>query len=234
MLLLDRSAAHLVVLAACGSLHLNAGLIVESATFPSAQFPAAVVVNGSFAQQAFGVRFQITQPVQVTAVGVALYGNEISSGLFGEIFPLSGPTSFPLSDPYSSVGLGRAQFTFSSQLADVSAPLSVTLSLGYYALVVGMADEGEAGIPMTGTDNPGFGQGSYIAYLGGDSFPSPPFPRWQTVSAGMRFLLRSEVNASEIPEPLSLFLMGWGLMLLPALAARARRAPHQNRNFSPN
>lgn len=166
----------------------DATIIFESATAPASQFPAAVVSNVSFAQQVMGVRFQITQTIQIDAIGVWIFQNSSTGpGLFGEIFSIPTMSSFPTTDPYSSSGLGRTSFSASNlaQPSDIVAPLSLTLTSGFYTLVIGSMPGSEWGIPLNGTDSAGVTSANYVAYLGGSSFLSPPYPQWQQGSDGI-------------------------------------------------
>ncbi len=216
------------VLAACFvPFKADAGVIFVSATAPASQFPAIAVSNNPFAQQALGVRFQITQTTQVDAIGVWVYHNNFTGpGLFGEIFPLADMSSFPTSDPYSSSGLGRTSFAASSlaQPSDLVAPLSLTLTPGFYALVIGSVANSEWGIPLNGADSVGVTSANYIAYFGGSSFPNPPYPKWQQGSDGMRFFI--DATSTAIPEPSTQMLLGLGCCLLMTLRAvcRSRKA----------
>src|SRR5712692_9621531 len=104
---------HLPLIVTSCALHgqLNAGTIFQSASPPASQFPAEAVANTSFAQQASGVLFQITQTTQIDSIGVWVFHNNTTpQGLFGEIVSVSGFGAFPVTDPYSSAGLGRVYF----------------------------------------------------------------------------------------------------------------------------
>ena len=204
---------------------LTAGMIFQSASVPASQFPAIAVPNNAFAQQAPGVLFQITQTTLVDSIGVWAWHNNSTpwGGLFGEIFSLANLTSFPSTDPYSSSGLGRAYFPTndSGVPADLVTPLSLTLTPGDYALVVGSLPSTEWEVPLNGTDSAGVSSANYIVYLAGSSFPSPPYPRWQQGQDGMRFFINGSVSA--VPEPPSALLLLAFLPLIGILRSRSQR-----------
>lgn len=218
----------------CGVLQgpLSAGPIFQSASAPTSQYPALAVANSDFVQQAAGVRFQITQTTLVDSIGVWAYhnNNTASGGLFGEIFLLPNLAAFPSTDPYSSSGLGRAYFPAndSGLPSDLVAPLSLTLTPGYYALVIGSLPSTEWAIPLNGVESPGVGA-DLIMYLGGNFFSAPPYPRWQQGPSGMRFFVNGEVAA--VPELPSALLVLASLPLAGALRSNRQRATEKCRRL---
>jgi hypothetical protein len=188
------------------SASLNASIILESATPPSIQYPAAVVFNSSFFVGVEGVRFQITQTTQIDSIGVWIDHNASTAagGLTGEIFSLPSLNAFPTTDPLSSSGLGRAYFDSpgSAEPSDLVADLSLTLTPGYYALVIGTEPGSEWDIPMGGGDLSPTGPDDFIAYVAGSGFGAP---RWESEFDGMSFLIIGE--GTPVPEPAPAALM---------------------------
>jgi hypothetical protein len=185
------------------------GIIFQSASPPASQLPAVVVANSSFAQQAEGVLFQITQTTLIDSIGVWVYHNNNTApeGLFGEIFSMPDLTSLPPTDPYSSSGLGRAYFpaSDSGQPGDLIAPLPLTLIPGYYALIIGTLPSSEWEIPLNGADASGIGAANFIGYFGSGSFLTPQPPKWQPGPDGMSLLINGEVTS--VPEAPSALLV---------------------------
>jgi hypothetical protein len=154
------------------------------------------------------VRFQITQTTQVDSVGVWIYNTAftLTGGLAAEIFSLPSLDAFPSTDPFSSTGLGRTYFGFSGSKgpSDMVADLSITLTPGYYALVIGTEPGAEWGIPVGGTDLSPTGPEDFISYGGGSSLGDP---RWQSGFDGMSFFINGEVTSAPEPTPGALMLI---------------------------
>jgi hypothetical protein len=135
-------------------------------------------------------------------------------------------TSFPVGDPYSNHGLASTIFNVIHQStpSDLTAPLSVTLTPGDYALVIGGVGPQEWLLPVNGADASGVTSDSFIEYLGGTSIVSPLYPRWQSGSDGMRFFIDGEVTAT--PEPPGMLLGAASLLVGTGLLLRRLRAAH--------
>jgi hypothetical protein len=153
--LLSRGITSLIVLLATFNT-INAAVIFESATMgQSGQYSSDIGVDQFFF---LGSRFYVPATTQITAIGGHL-GSFNYEDIFGAIVRLNSstdlPKGFPLND---SEIVAHTQFTPNYPSSDFRAPLSCTLSPGYYGLVFGsgkysatgtayMPNEGQSDLP---------------------------------------------------------------------------------------
>jgi hypothetical protein len=141
----------LVFLAALPS-RADAGYIYESATLGTTGITSGF--NPSVDDRQFvGVRFDVTSTVTTGTIGGHFGG---FGNFFGAIVALSGPTDVPDSFSLSTPDvLGSTLINFPFPSDDTSAPLTLTLTPGWYALVFGsglFAATGGGYAPVTNTD----------------------------------------------------------------------------------
>ena len=210
---------------------LGASVVFQSTT-DLPQGMGSSIGNSSFYQNVLGVRFELDQTTVITSIGVYAQSEFVPSptALFGEIFPISDLTyfnSYP-STPLSATGLGRSYFTSPGSTAStlLAAPLSLTLSPGDYAFVVGTDSSNYMfpwAVPGYGTDAPGISSSNFISWSVQHDWFSPPYPHWQTSTDGMRFFLNGPDTATPEPSSYVLSLTGGALILLAALISRRRK-----------
>jgi hypothetical protein len=192
--------AHLAALAVClavVSVPARAGVIYQSATAGGGPGGTNYVVAGS---QFLGVRFQVTSPVQTSAIGGQFTG---SGTLFGAVVALEGPGDFPDTTNLSSPDvLGTAVMA----PTDSSAPLSLTLTPGWYALVFGGGQFGASGGPaFAPNSNTDVGSPSFFFWSSGN-------PGWSNDSIDhARFFLNGDPVTVTTPEPGTWALLATGL-----------------------
>ena len=198
-------------------------------------FPGPVIFNNFFGSQFYGVRFEVTEPIQVTAVGAHIAGNPNAvSPLFAAIVGLSSATGMPVGSPLNTP-LGSATFYAPVGSADLRIPLPLSLSTGYYGLIFG---DGLFGSPTNGEAtliNNGVASVSNLpdAYFAYSTLNFPGLPSsgvWQPMgSSNVRFVVEAaRLNSSLTgngpvtgnPEPGSLVLLGSGLIALMVASRR--------------
>lgn len=185
-----------------------ADVIYESATLgPTGQYGGNALTSSQF----FGVRFEITEPVQVTEVGGHLSG--WNGSLFAAIVSLPGGAgTLPTGSPFDSSVEAYTTFTASSASQDYRAPLSVYLDPGWYALVFGSGQFGATGTGAMPGNNDPLPEASYIRWDGS---------QWRSYSTDLR--LRFVVEGDLVtPEPGSLALLSAGALGIAALLRRRR------------
>lgn len=189
----------------------HATIIFQSATLGPSGSGGYVVDSGQY----LGVRFQLLNTYDVTAVGGDLAGSQPASGaIFAAIVAISGlgPTNFPTNSPASFTPLASATFTPPNPSADIRVALPVTLGPGYYALIFGGgrfgATSGHANMPGLDSDLAG---ASY--FLGQGS--SDPGSSWSNDSfSRTRFVVEGNLSGAAVPEPVPAALFGASLGLL--------------------
>ena len=143
---------------------------------------------GVTTSQYLGTRFQVTEAVEIVEIG----GHLQSSGgsLFGAVIGLTGPDDFPDSNDLSTpdvLGVGLIPETLPS--ADVTAPLSLHLEPGWYALMFGSGLFGADGFGSAPNNNTDIGSPSYFSRGTDAQFYANNFD-------GVRFMIRSELPSS--------------------------------------
>jgi hypothetical protein len=191
------------------------GLIIhESATLGSTGQTAGTNISSV---QFLGSRFHIDTTTKVTHIGghMGITGGD----LFGVIVSLSDPTlsnpnPLPSGSPFdSSEIVASTTFNPGSPSSDFLTPLSVTLSVGYYALIFGSGQFGTMGQGFMTTNNTDIsGQASYFHWNSSG---------W--IDGGF-VNTRFVVTGNPIPEPTTLCLMGFGLLGVLVVVIRRRRA----------
>jgi hypothetical protein len=162
--------------------------------------------------QYLGSRFSVDTEVQVVSVGGHVYGNTMESVFFASIVSLSSPTALPSGNPFDTTTIATTQFTPPADRADdILVPLSVTLSPGHYALILGAVGLPGGGMPDSNIDIPG--RASYILWA-----DNPPFSTgWKDHPfGGLRFVVTGIV----IPEPATAAMLGLALLVVGGWARR--------------
>jgi hypothetical protein len=122
--------------------------LFESATLgPTGPTPGGLEVSSL---QFVGVRFQVSQMATTSVVGGHLYETPFqplgNHQIFGALVELSGPNDVPDSFDLSTPDvLSTTLLTLSPLSGDVSAPLSETLTAGWYTLIFGSGLFGATG-----------------------------------------------------------------------------------------
>ena len=174
--------------------------------------PGLNIYNNNFANVAIGVRFQVTDPIQVTAVGAHLMGTQLPfpAQLFASIVSLSGPSAMPVGDPYTGAKLASTTFLPTATSTDMLVPLSVTLGTGYYGLIIGKTNflfSGPQGTLINdGVASPTNLPNPFFQYFGGNFFPFNGGGQWSSLGAqDLRFIVAATSTSagSTIPEPAS-------------------------------
>jgi hypothetical protein len=192
----------------------EASYIYESATLGTSNIHGNhEVVDFEF----HGAKFQVTSTVTSGAIGGHFVTDGNSHGpIFAAVVALTGPSDFPdTANLSSSDVLGSALLTVPlTNSGDISAPLSVTLTPGWYALVYG---GGVLGSPSNAygylfENDTNLGTPSYFSSHGiGGAYSSGGFDR-------QRFFLTAS------PEPVSLVMLAAGTVGIGGLCYRRRRA----------
>jgi len=192
----------------------SAALIYESATMgaPGQTIWGHMVLGHT---QFGGVRFELTSPMQVDAIGghFATYYPGGSNNLFGALISLTGETDVPDSSNLSTTDVLRTVAfdptgTSSDHIIDIDP---VLLSPGWYAVVFGAGLHGA----VAGSDN--------AALLNNSPAGSPKYLTW--TSSGWSFASSTWPRYTvygEVPEPGMVCLLGLGGLRL--LRRRKRRA----------
>jgi hypothetical protein len=115
-----------------------------------------------------GARFYFQRGIEVTQIGGHMSRLSFGGNLFGAIVPLSGPFDLPAGNPFiAGEVVASTVFDPGYPSTDFRAPLSVTLSPGYYALIFGTNALGSIG---------GYGA---MPYFGQTSYPDSSYIIWQ-------------------------------------------------------
>jgi hypothetical protein len=198
-------------------LTLSFGSVAQSLTLESAALGTTNNLGGYgvATSQYLGWRFDLTEALQVTAIGGHL-GQLFPEKLFGAIVQLDNSTALPSDSPAdlpTSQKL-KAYTTFGALLssADLTTPLSVLLNPGSYALIFGSGQFGATGrgyMPFNNRDRP---NASYFFSIDD-----------QYVNGGIRntrFVVQGNPVTAAVPTPALLP----GLIGLGVAALRRRKA----------
>jgi hypothetical protein len=208
------TTASLIVVYGWFASQLHAFTVFETATLGQTGLTPSGV--GIYNDQFVGAKFELASSVTTTAIG-GHFGTTTPIGnnqFFGAIVALSGPNDFPDSADLSTPDvLGTALLTFPNLSAEISAPLSVSLTQGHYALVFGSGLFGATGNGGGATlNNNTIGAPSWISYR--------PLDNWNVSNLdGARFFVTA------IPEPTAAMLLavGWSWVFVSAPRRRARQ-----------
>jgi hypothetical protein len=190
--------------------------VIETATLG----PTGVTSGlGVYNDQFIGVRFELTSNIKTAAIGGHFFdASPLDTQYFGAIVTLTDGNDFPDSFDLSTPDvLATALLSFPETSADTSAPLSVDLIAGHYALVFGSGLFGATG--NTGgasqNNNP-LGTLSWMF-----SQDSPQLAWLDTNFDGVRFFITA------IPEPSAAAMVITGVLA----AYGARRKRHRSCNI---
>jgi hypothetical protein len=198
----------------------QAGVLAESAPHTD-QDPGDYPL---YDQRYFGFGFTLDKATTITAIGGEF--DNISGNIFGAIVALPSAGAVPTFAPsqLAANALGHVVFTGTGSATDQTAPLSLTLAAGNYAVIFGgdsqfAGADGTAGLTA---DNDGDGTANLFQYFGlvyGDSWTH------DSIYDGLRLYVQgSPVGA--VPEPGTWAMMILGLGVVGgALRRRGSRAP---------
>jgi hypothetical protein len=191
-------------------LPVHAATIYQSATYTGNDTGAYTVQAGAY----FGAAFSLSQQTQITGIG-GEFGGFPDGTIFGAIVSLASLSSFPTASPdnLASIALGNTVFSVPQATAvDVTAPLSLLLGPGTYAVIFGSGQFGANGSAGLGDLNSPVGS-SHL-------FSSVFDPSWSSLNdPGVRVF----VEGIETPLPAALPLMATGLAFLGFGAYRRRK-----------
>jgi hypothetical protein len=170
-----------------------------------------------------GAGFEVPAGTQWNLTGVGGHIRNDGQGnflIFGAIVSLSGPNQPPMGDPFNGGEvIASATFQPTLTMSDQVMPLSISLTPGSYAVVLGSGLFG-----ATGTANMASTTGTYLAgsrmHYNGEwnNYPTTALPMGADVDV-WRFII--EGNAVPVPEPAALFVLGAiGLVTLSSRSAR--------------
>ena len=204
----------------------RAGLLFESAqtavTGTTLNY-SFISNNSSFFS---GVNFFLASPAQVSDIG-GHFINSFSSGnneVFGAIVRVNGPTDPP--SPFDLSGpnvLGTTLITLPplNDSENVSGPLSLTLTPGWYAVIFGSGKFGAT------SENSGaiiISSGAAANINGILTYSVRQSDGLQIIqAAGARYFVEGQLAASAVPEPSSALLLLVGLGALAAVRGRSFR-----------
>ena len=195
---------HIKIIVAALSLGIAVAAPAQAATiYESAAHSDQDPGDYSIYDQSFlGAGFTLATTTTITAVGGEF--DDISGNLFGAIvaLPAAGDVpSFAPSDIAANT-LASVIFTGTGDATDQTAPLSVTLAAGNYALIFGGSGDGSAG--MTAVDDGIVGSPNLFRYsdaIFGDSWTQG------ALYDGLRFYV--EGTPAAVPETST-----WAMMIL--------------------
>jgi hypothetical protein len=166
-------------------------------------------------QRWIGATFTLSQTTQVNSIGGQF--NLGAGTLFGAIVALPSAGAVPSFNP-SAIGsnaLASAVFDAPVDIADVSAPVSVTLAAGNYAVIFGSNQFGATGQAGMGSNNDLKGSPQFIEYFGavnGDAWD-------EDLNDGLRLFVNGTPAPAPEPTTWAMMMIGMGF----AGAAMRRR-----------
>ncbi len=166
--------------------------------------------------QSVGARFEVTSPVTTSRVGAHLIDSAFpyvgNKQVYAAIIALSGPTDLPDSTILITPDVvGAALLPLPESSAEVSAPLSLSLQPGWYALQIGSWQFGASGWGVLTRNNIDIGRPDY--YTRRDD---------QYSDTGMS---DARLFVEAIPEPSAILLLVTGVADYPFLAQHRRPRP---------
>jgi hypothetical protein len=181
----------------------QAALVYESATHTDDDAGDYSIYNTRW----FGAGFTLTETTTITAIGGEF--DYISGNIFGAIVALDSAGGLPSFNPSDLAAntLAYAVFTGSGTATDLTAPLSVTLAAGNYALIFGGQGpfEGATGVGGMTEDNDLVGSPNLFQYFDGvygDTWTH------RSIYDGLRFYVEG-TPAGAVPETST-----WAMMIL--------------------
>jgi hypothetical protein len=204
-----RSIIAVVLLALSSATGVQADTLYESATLgPTGTAPGGLEVSSP---QFVGSRFFVSGTPTTTRVGGHLYETQFqplgNHQIFGALVALAGPTDVPDSFDLSTPDvLGSTLLTLQPLSNDVSAPLQVSLTPGWYAVIFGSGQFGATGHGAFTYNNTPVGNPDNFSRLG---------DQYLSEADAMRMFVEA------VPEPTGAML---AVTCLAVLVARARRS----------
>ena len=174
-----------------------------------------------FAGQFVGIRFPVIAPTEITQIGGHLFGAGADETIFGAIVRLSSASDLPDSADLSTNDvLKAAVFHLSQPSRDFTAPLSLTVEPGWYAIVFGSGLFGATGSGAFGTRNPLNGPINGFVQSGGILHPAS----YGTLGGdfGDPRVFVDGVPLTPVPEPGTLLLLGSGAAAVLGRRLRGR------------
>jgi len=140
--------------------------------------------------QYMGARFYFQRGIEVTLIGGHITQWNLGANFFGAIVPLSGPFDLPAGNPFTAGEVvASTVFNPGYPSTDFRAPLSVTLSPGYYALIFGTNALGSIGGEGVMPDylQTAYPDSSYIVWQPGSGW-------WNSGLNNTRFVIEGNVS----------------------------------------
>jgi hypothetical protein len=160
-------------------------------------------------QRYFGAGFTLSQATTITAIGGEF--DDIAGNIFGAIVALPSAGDLPSFAPstLAANSLAHVVFTGAGNATDQTAPLSITLNAGNYAVIFGgdsqfAGADGTAGMTV---DNDLIGSPNIFQYFGlvyGDTWTR------NSVYDGLRFYVEGEPATAPEPSSWVMMIAGFG------------------------
>jgi hypothetical protein len=176
-----------------------------------------------FEGQFVGLRFPVLTPTEITHIGGHFGGSGDDETIFGAIVRLSSSSDLPDSADLSTNDVLKATVLHLSRPSrDFTAPLSLTVEAGWYAVIFGSGLFGATGGGGFGTDNIVTNPINGFIQSGGILHPA------SYGSIGGRFgdprVFVDGTPLTPVPEPGTLLLLGTGAAAILAGSRRRRSA----------
>jgi hypothetical protein len=195
----------------------KADVIYQSATYTGADTGEYIVTDYDL----IGAAFTLNAATNITGIG-AQFGGYPSGTIFGAIVPLT-PGGFPAgsSQDLAAIALGHVVFSVPAgtngnpALADLIAPLSLTLQAGTYGVVFGSGQFGADGNGGLGYLNDPVGSPNLFRSFVPDD--------WEAFDdTGVRIVVEGNAVAA-VPEPSTWAMMILGFAGVGVMTYRRRR-----------